>query len=88
MYVNVEIAQKNYNAYCMPKPFFVGEYFDSWDPRIHGHRNYLQGFYVTARIEEYGTNKYYPLVMFQNCILKNEIMLYRHDGQWNSFVVL
>ena len=48
--VNVEIVQNFYNAYSTPKSFFVEKYFDSWDPKIHGPRNYLQGFYVAAHI--------------------------------------
>ena len=53
-----------YNAYYKPKSFFVEKYFDSWDPKIHGPRNYLQIFYVAALIEEFGTTNHYPLAMF------------------------
>ena len=49
--VNVEIIQNFYNAYYTQKYFFVEKYFESWDPKINGPRNYLQGFYVAALIE-------------------------------------
>ena len=42
--INVEIAQNFYNAYCTTRYFFVEKYFDIWDPKIHGPRNYLQIF--------------------------------------------
>ena len=67
--VNVEIALNFYNAYCTPKSFFVEKYFDSWDPKIHGTRNYLQS-YVASLIDEYYTKKHYPLSMFRNSISK------------------
>ena len=66
--VNAEIAQNLYNAYCTTKYFFVEKDFDSWDPKIHGPRNYLQSFYVAAVIEKCGTKKHYPLAMFINGI--------------------
>ena len=62
--VNVKIAQDFYNAFCTPKYFFSEKDFDSWDPKIHGPRNYLQSFYVADLIEQCGTNKHYPLEMF------------------------
>ena len=49
---------------------FKGERFESWDPKIHGTRNYLQSFYVDAIIDKCGTNKHYTLAMFRNGILK------------------
>ena len=52
------------------KIFFVEKYFESWDPKIHGPRNYLQSFYVAALIEECGTKNHYPLAMFRNGISK------------------
>ena len=64
----MEITENVYNANCTPKYVFVEKYFDSWDPRIHGPRNYLQSFYVTALIDECGTNKNHPLEMFINGI--------------------
>ena len=48
----------------------VEKYLDSWYPKIHGPRNYLQSFYVAALIEECGTKKHYPISMFQNGISK------------------
>ena len=42
--VNVDIVQNFYNAYCTPKYFFIEKDFDSWDPKIHGPRNYIQSF--------------------------------------------
>ena len=65
--VNVDIDHNFYNAYCMPIRF-VEKYFDSRDPKIHGPRNYLRGFYVAALIEEYRTNKNNPPAMFKNGI--------------------
>ena len=49
--VNVEITKNFYNAYCKPKYFIVEKYFDSWDPKIHRPRNYLQSLYVDAFID-------------------------------------
>ena len=43
-YINVDIVQNFYNAYSTPKSLFVEKYSDSWDPKIHGPRNYLQIF--------------------------------------------
>ena len=62
--VEVEIVQNLYNTYCMPKSFFVEKYFDSWDPKIHVPRNYIQIFYVVALIDECRTTKNYPLAIF------------------------
>ena len=62
--VNVEITKILLNAYCTQKSFFVEKDFESWDPKIHGPRNYLQSFYVAALIDECGTTKNYPLAMF------------------------
>ena len=39
-----EITKSFYNAYCTPKAFFVEKYYESWDPKIHGPRNYLHIF--------------------------------------------
>ena len=66
--VILEITQNFYNAYRTPKLFFVEKYFDSWDPKIHGPRNYLQIFYVAALIDKFRTTKDYPLAMFRNGI--------------------
>ena len=49
--VNVEIAQNFYNAYYTPKSFFDEKYCDSWDPKIHGPRDFLQSFYAAALID-------------------------------------
>ena len=57
--------------------FVVEKYFETWDPKIHGPRNYLQSFYVAALIDEFGTNKHYPLAMFRNGIYKNTISYYK-----------
>ena len=67
--VDVDITENLYNANCTPV-FFAEKYFEIWDPKIHGPRNYLQSFYVAALIEERGTEKHYPLAMFQNGISK------------------
>ena len=87
-YVNVEIVINFYNAYCTPKYIFFEKYFDSWDPKIHSPRNYLQGFYVATIIVKWGTENKYPLVMFQNGTKKKKIICYRQDELWNYFVIL
>ena len=51
--------------------FIVEKYFESWDPKIHGPRNYLQSFYVAAFVDECGTNNHCPLEIFRNGISKN-----------------
>ena len=48
----MDITENLYNANCTPKSFFVEKDFESWDPKIHGPRNYLQSFYVAALIED------------------------------------
>ena len=40
------------NASCTPIKFFVGENLDSWNPKTHGPRNYLQSFYLAALIQD------------------------------------
>ena len=62
--VNVEIVQNFYNAYSTPKPISVEKDIDSWNPKIHGPRNYLQSFYVASLIDKCGTMMHYPLAMF------------------------
>ena len=62
--VHVTITQNLYNAYCTPTSFFVEKYFEIWDPKIYGPRNYLRGFYVAAPIEECGTEKHFLLAIF------------------------
>ena len=64
----MEVTEILYNANCTPKSFFVDKYFDGWDPKIHGPRNYLQSFYVAALINKYWTKKHYPHAMFLNGI--------------------
>ena len=66
--VHVEITQNVYNAYCKQKYLFLEKDFESWDTKIHGPRNYLQGFDVAALIEECGTKKQYLLAKFRNGI--------------------
>ena len=60
------------------RQFFLFEkYFKSWDPKIHGPRNYLQSFYVAALIDKCGTNKHDPLENFRNGIYKKTISSYK-----------
>ena len=68
--------------------YFVEKYNDNWDPKIHGPCRYLHIVYVAALIKECGTNKHYPLAMFRNGIKRDKIILYGHDGRWNSLFVL
>ena len=62
------ITKNLYNPNCTPKSSFVEKDIESWDPEIHGPRNYLHIFYVAAHIEECGTKKHCPFTMFQNGI--------------------
>ena len=80
------ITQNLYDAYCTPKYVFDQKYFESWYPKIHSPRNYLQSFYVTALIEELCTNKNYTLAVFQNSISKNKISYYK--GTMNNGALL
>ena len=66
----------------MPKSVFDEKDFESWDPKIHGHHNYLQNFYVASLIDECGTNKHYPLAMFRNGIYERGRSYY--NGMINS----
>ena len=75
--VHVAITQNLYNAYCTPKYFFDEKDFESWDPKIHGHCNHIQSFYVATLIKECGTEKHYPLAMFRNGISKNTRSSYK-----------
>ena len=49
-----KIYENLQNAYCTPLEFFVEENFDTWDPKIHGPRNYLQSFYLAELIQKCG----------------------------------
>ena len=49
-----EIYENFQNASCTPIKFFVEENFDSWHPKTHGPRNYLQSFYLAALIQKCG----------------------------------
>ena len=71
------LQKKIYNAYCKQTLFFVEKDFEIWDPRIHGPCKYLQSFYFAALIEECCTEKYYPLAMFRNGILKKTRSSYK-----------
>ena len=42
------------NAGCTPIQFFVEENLDSWHPKTHGPRNYLQSFYLACLIHKCG----------------------------------
>ena len=50
--IGEEIYEKLQNTYCTPLEFFVGKFFDNWDPEIHGPRNYLLSFYLAALIQK------------------------------------
>ena len=81
--VDVEIPENLYNANCTPKYFFVDKYLESWDPKIHGPRNYLQSFYVAFIIDKCRTNNHYPLAVFRNGISKKTRSSYKvtmNDG--------
>ena len=59
--------------YIMPnvrQNVFVEKDFEGWTFKIYVPCNYLQSFYVSALVDECGTNKHYPLSMFRNGILK------------------
>ena len=47
------IHEKFQNASCKSIPFFVEENLDSWHPKTHGPRNYLQSFYLDALIHKF-----------------------------------
>ena len=79
----MEITQNLYNAYYTPKSFYVEKYFESWDPKIHGPRKYLQIFYVAALIDECGNKNHYTLAMFRNFIPRKTRSSYKvtmNDG--------
>ena len=80
--VDVEISEILYNPNCTTKTFFVERNFESWYPKIHGPRNYLQSFYVATLIDKCGTNKNYPLSMFRNGIYKKTRSSYK--GRMND----
>ena len=71
--ISDEIYEILQNASCTPIKVFVEENFDSWHPKTHGPRNYLQSFYLAAHI--------------QKCVKKNNIhlqsfeMLVQEKGQ-------
>ena len=45
------------NASCTPMQSFVEENFDSWHPKTHGPRSYLQSFYLADIIHKCRENK-------------------------------
>ena len=46
------VYEKFQNTSCTPIQFFVEENLDSWHPKTHGSRNYLQIFYLAALIHK------------------------------------
>ena len=78
----MDIPENLYDANCTPKQFSVEKYFEIWDPKIHGPRNYLQSFSVVDLIDECGTNNHYPLAMFINGISKKTRSYYK--GMMNN----
>ena len=82
----MEITQNFYNAYCTQKYFSVEKYFERWDPKIHGPRNYLRSFYVGYLIDECGTKKHYPLEMFRNSISKKARSSYKGTTNNGNFL--
>ena len=63
-----EIYENLQNASCMPIKFFVENNFDSWHPKTHSPRNYLQSLYFAALIQKCGEEKHYPFAEFRNGI--------------------
>ena len=52
---------------------FVEKYFESWDPKIHDPRNYLQSFYVATLIDKLATTNNDPPAIYRNGIYKETI---------------
>ena len=50
--IGEEIYENLQNAYCTTLEFFFEMFFDIWDPKIHGPRNYIQSFYLAALIQK------------------------------------
>ena len=84
---NTYIVQNFYNAYCMPN-VFVENCFNGWDYKIHSPRNYPQSFMWILSLMNAVPQSIIHLKCFGMVSQKDEIICYRHDGRWNSFVVL
>ena len=54
-----------HNASCTPMQFFVEENLDSWHPKTHGTRNYLQSFYLAALIHKCGKKNNIHMLRFE-----------------------
>ena len=54
------------NASCTPMQFFVEENLDSWHPKTHGPRNYLQSFYLASLIHKCREKKQYLFAEIRN----------------------
>ena len=72
-YFSDKIYDNIQNASCTPIKFFVEENFDSWHPKTHSSRNYLQSFYLAALIQKCGKKNNIHLQSFE--------MLVQEKGQ-------
>ena len=59
-----EIHEIFKNASCTPIQIFVEANLDSWNPKTHGPRNYLQSFYLADLIHKCGKKN--PLAEIRN----------------------
>ena len=50
--IGAAIHEMFQNSSCTPMQFFLEENLDSWYPKTHGPRNYLQIFYLAALIHK------------------------------------
>ena len=66
--ISDKIYENLQNDSCTPIKYFVEKFFNSWHPKTHGPRNYLQIFYLAALIQKCGGKKHYPFAEFQNVI--------------------
>ena len=69
--ISNEIYENLQNASCTPVKFFDEENFDSWHPKTHGPRKYLQSFYFDAIIQKWGDIYIYPFAEFWSVITRN-----------------
>ena len=67
-----EIYEIFQNASCTPINVFVGENFDSWYPKTHGSRNYLQSFYLAALIQKSGKKNNIHMQTFEMLVQQKD----------------
>ena len=71
--ISDKIYENLQNSSCTPINYFVEENFNSWHPKTHGPRNYLQSFYLAALVQKCGKKSIIHMQSFE--------MIFQEKGQ-------